>query len=72
MDNVLANRPTERDSLIVAVRKAFAEPKIGKWIDTRGNTEWYAREYGCSECGGTMLGESNFCPNCGAKMEVAE
>ena len=29
LDNVLANRPTERDSLIVAVRKAFkalAEP----------------------------------------------
>lgn len=51
-----------------------AEPKRirGKWIDTRGNTEWYAREYECSECGGTMLGESNFCPNCGAKMEVTE
>ena len=49
-----------------------AEPKRGKWIDTKGNTEWYAREYECSECGGTMLGESNFCPNCGAKMEVTE
>lgn len=49
-----------------------AEPKRGTWIDTRGNTEWYAREYECSECGGTMLGESNFCPNCGAKMEVTE
>ncbi len=72
LDNILANRPTERDSLIVAVRKAFAEPKRGKWIDTKGNTEWYAREYECSECGGTMLGESNFCPNCGAKMEVTE
>ena len=46
------------------------QPKRGKWIDTTGNTEWYAREYECSECGGTMLGESNFCPNCGAKMEV--
>ena len=38
LDNVLANRPTERDSLIVAVRKAFealdrlpsAEPKREK------------------------------------------
>lgn len=31
LDDVLANRPTERDSLIVAVRKAFkalAEPEI--------------------------------------------
>ena len=47
LDDVLANRPTERDSLIVAVRKAFesleqfgnseplpsAQPKSGKWID---------------------------------------
>ena len=32
LDDVLANRPTERDSLIVAVRKAFAQPKRGKWI----------------------------------------
>ena len=47
LDDVLANRPTERDSLIVAVRKAFEsleqfgnseplpsaqpEPKMGKW-----------------------------------------
>ena len=46
------------------------QPKRGTWIDTRGNEEWYAREYRCSECGDTMLGEANFCPNCGAKMEV--
>ena len=45
-----------------------AEPKRGTWIDTGGEEEWYAREYECSECGGTMLGESNFCPNCGADM----
>lgn len=48
------------------------QPKKGTWIDTKGNAEWYAREYECSECGGTMLGESNFCPNCGAEMEVTE
>ena len=49
-----------------------AEPKRGKWIDTGGNEEWYAREYRCSECDDTMLGEANFCPNCGAKMWVTE
>lgn len=49
------------------------QPKKGKWIDTRENEEWYAREYRCSECGDTMLGEANFCPNCGADMrEEAE
>ena len=49
LDDVLANRPTERDSLIVAVRKAFEsleqfgnseplpsaqpEPKRGEWLE---------------------------------------
>ena len=31
LDDVLANRPTERDSLIVAVRKAFDALKQSKW-----------------------------------------
>ena len=29
LDDVLANRPNERDSLIIATREAFAEPR---WI----------------------------------------
>ena len=44
------------------------ERKRGKWIDTGCNEEWWAREYRCSECGDTMLGDANFCPNCGADM----
>ena len=32
LDNVLANRPTERDSLIVAVRKAFKVLEEPHWI----------------------------------------
>ena len=32
MDDVLANRPTERDSLIVAVRKAFKALAEPHWI----------------------------------------
>lgn len=69
---------TERDKnrIIHQVRELTptidTEPKKGTWIDTGGNEEWYAREYRCSECGDTMLGEANFCPNCGAKMEVTE
>lgn len=42
------------------------EPKRGKWIDTGGYRAWYAREYRCSKCGDTMLGEANFCPKCGS------
>lgn len=32
LDNVLANRPRERDSLIVATRKAFEALEGAKWI----------------------------------------
>ena len=65
LDDVLANRPTERDSLIVAVRKAFAEPKRGKWINCDGGIAT------CSICGDRwgVYGVMNFCPSCGAKME---
>ena len=72
LDNVLANRPTERDSLIVAVREAFkalAEPKRGKWIQDRSGA------YCCSECMEPCAGyvmmkpRDKFCKMCGAKME---
>lgn len=65
LDDVLANRPTERDSLIVAVRKAFesleqfgnseplpsAQPerKKGKWI--YGEDEYGIDGYHCDKCG---------------------
>ena len=80
LDDVLANRPTERDSLIVATRNAFkalAEPKRikGKWVgeDTQCGIA-------CSVCGVAVDDfcysadyidldyEPNFCPNCGADM----
>ena len=32
LDNILANRPTERDFLIVATRKAFEALKEQQWI----------------------------------------
>lgn len=74
LDDVLANRPTERDSLIVAVRKAFAEQKRGKWESQSDGG------YCCSLCGRYAMDKadgrivmisvkSRFCPNCGAKME---
>ena len=75
MDNALANRPTERDSLIVATRKAFdamqtAEPKRGKWILDRSGA------YCCSECMEPcatyvmMKPRDNFCKMCGSRNEV--
>ena len=77
LDDVLANRTTERDSLIVAVRKAFesleqfgnseplpsAQPerKKGEWSD---GYRWQR----CSLCKQTGKKSWNYCPNCGADM----
>ena len=51
-----------------------AEPKRGKWIKT---ARW-GRVYYCDQCRNYLdfdgvnvgRGSTNFCPNCGAKMEV--
>ena len=51
-----------------------AEPKRGKWIKT---ARW-GRVYYCNQCRNYLdfdgvnagRGSTNFCPNCGAKMEV--
>lgn len=41
------------------------QSNTGHWIDVAGGCE-------CSECGCLEVGYSNFCPDCGAKMEVEE
>lgn len=46
--------------------------KTGRWIDQGYKEEWWAEYYNCSECGYGMVGVDNYCPNCGAKMEVEE
>ena len=43
------------------------ERKTGHWIDTDN----YYQRWKCSECGcHTRDAEPNYCPNCGAKMEM--
>lgn len=75
LDDVLANRPTERDSLIVAVRNAFkalAEPKKGEWILDRSGA------YCCSECMEPcatyvmMKPRDKFCKMCGSRNEASD
>ena len=45
--------------------------KMGHW--KRISMDKYVQHamafYRCSECGGDIIGEHNYCPNCGAKME---
>lgn len=48
--------------------------KRGKWLDKKmtikgGHGLAYGR-YGCSVCKKKQPSKTNFCPNCGAKMEV--
>jgi len=51
-----------------------AEPKKGKWI--KADSQQYFRKhypaFTCSECGHRKDSQKtwNYCPNCGAKMEV--
>lgn len=46
------------------------QPKVGKWIDVDSldGALWHD----CSECGETEFYATDYCPNCGAKMEVEE
>ena len=50
--------------------------KTGQWIFEKGDGETCVDGYTCSACGRSFhtkvpyFSEYNFCPNCGAKMEV--
>ena len=51
------------------------EPKRGEWmpiIEVNEFGETYQSGIFCSECGETLGCESNFCPNCGARMKGAD
>lgn len=62
---------------IVDVEVDTYKPSIGHWINLE-NTKYkwqvlpFWCRYECSKCGGHGDGTSNYCPNCGAKMEVTE
>lgn len=50
--------------------------KHGEWIEEIIPLDWCEDDvdisYKCSECGCNNFGESNYCPNCGAKMDGKE
>lgn len=60
-------------ALKMAIKALEQEPKTGKWIstETKGNRYAFWCRYKCSLCGG-LSDSTNFCPNCGAKMESKE
>lgn len=48
--------------------------KVGKWINNGTQDSMIGEEYKCSICNEEFILDHNFnyCPNCGAKMEVEE
>lgn len=49
------------------MRFPSVKPKTGKWV--RSHTGTIGEGFYCSRCG--KLGyKTNFCPNCGARMEI--
>lgn len=51
---------------------AQPERKKGKWVDETFEFEpWWVvhHPYKCNQCGERSEEDSNFCPNCGAKMK---
>ena len=48
----------------------YPKAKVGKWIDAESldGALWHV----CSECGETDFYATNYCSNCGAKMESEE
>ena len=54
--------------------EALKARPTGEWI--RVSIDKYVQHamafYRCSECGNDIIGEHNYCPNCGAKMNNGE
>ena len=67
-----AVEPEYRPSLgrqIMSIPAADVAPVVrGKWIDYPIAEDCVQ----CSVCGALRIGQSNYCPNCGAKMEETE
>ena len=56
------------------IKGVVQEPKTGHW--KRVSIDKYVQHamafYRCSECGEEIIGEHNYCPNCGTRMESEE
>lgn len=68
---VCSNLSTTDKECIKAVFERYTEPKRGRWeksVVIRTDTS-VLYDYTCSECRIVTDRYSNFCPNCGAKMD---
>ena len=64
------------EALDMAIKALKQQPKTGHWIVIREEFEFMGgivnepRDCKCSNCNKVVRFKSDFCPNCGAKMEV--
>lgn len=56
------------EAVDLAIKALEQEPKTGHWIFD----EILDKHYYCSECKSMGVDYWDYCPNCGAKMEVEE
>jgi rubrerythrin len=57
------------EDIDAALTADVAPVVYAKRIDEGRTAEIYGPEYQCPICGDSMIGDTNFCPNCGAKMD---
>lgn len=56
---------------VIPIQQPSVTQKSGKWIAHSDGGIWI-KYYECSECGRGHDTHSDYCPNCGAKMESEE
>ena len=54
----------------IAIKALQQEPRKGHWIEHphEWGTNWEYSLYECSKCHEYEVGDSDFCPNCGAYL----
>lgn len=69
-----ADREENTELYKIAIKALEEQPKTGHW--KRVSIDKYVQHamafYRCSECDNDIIGEHNYCPNCGAKMQEVE
>lgn len=66
----MATRIYEYEQELKALSPVTPQPKTGHWIEHPHETgeNWEYSKYECSECHVWEEDDSDYCPNCGAKM----
>lgn len=78
LENICVNGDEYILSLLSNIKNAPSitpHPKVGRWladVDRWGDIVTTVNGYRCSECNTFNTDKDNYCPNCGAKMEVEE